>query len=70
MTALPKPHLTIEEYIELDKNSEERFEYFDGEIFAMAGGSPSHARIAPKPATKTVAAITRSISKFCCAAIM
>lgn len=46
MTAVPKPHLTIEEYIELDKNSEERFEYFDGEVFAMAGSSPSHARIA------------------------
>jgi len=46
MTALPKSYLTIEEYIELDKNSEERFEYFDGEVFAMAGGSPNHARIA------------------------
>lgn len=46
MTALPKPSLTIEEYIELDKNSEERFEYFNGEIFGMAGGSPNHARIA------------------------
>ncbi|MBO0857253.1 MAG: Uma2 family endonuclease [Chloracidobacterium sp.] len=27
------------------KNSEERYEYFDGDVFAMAGGSPSHARI-------------------------
>ena len=45
MTALPKQRYTIEEYIELDKNSEERFEYFDGEIFGMAGASPNHARI-------------------------
>lgn len=45
MTALPKQRLTIEEYIELDKNSEERFEYFDGEVFAMAGASPNHARL-------------------------
>lgn len=37
--------LTIEEYIELDKNSEERYEYFDGEVFAMAGGSPEHGII-------------------------
>ena len=45
MTALPKQRYTIEEYIELDKNSEERFEYFDGEVFAMAGSSPNHVRI-------------------------
>ncbi|MDX2043345.1 MAG: Uma2 family endonuclease [Acidobacteriota bacterium] len=48
MSALPKPYLTIEEYIELDKNSEERFEYFDGEIFAMAGSSHNHARISSR----------------------
>ncbi len=45
MTAVPKPHLTIEEYIELEKNSEQRFEYFAGEVFSMAGGSPNHVRI-------------------------
>jgi Uma2 family endonuclease len=46
MTALPKKdHYTLEEYIELEKNSEVRYEYFDGEVFAMAGGSPSHVRI-------------------------
>lgn len=46
MTALPKKdHYTLEEYIELEKDSEERYEFFDGEVFAMAGGSPSHVRI-------------------------
>lgn len=45
MTALPKKKYTLEEYLELDRNSEERYEYFDGEVFAMAGGSPNHARI-------------------------
>jgi Uma2 family endonuclease len=46
MTALPKKdHYTLEEYIELEKSSEERYEYFDGEVFAMAGGSPNHVRI-------------------------
>ncbi len=45
MTALPKQRYTIEEYIELDKNSEERFEYFGGEVFSMAGSSPNHVRI-------------------------
>ncbi|MBO0727307.1 MAG: Uma2 family endonuclease [Blastocatellia bacterium] len=45
MTAPPKKKYTLEEYLELDRNSEERYEYFDGDVFAMAGGSPSHARI-------------------------
>lgn len=45
MTAVPKKKYTLEEYLELDRNSEERYEYFDGEVFAMAGGSPNHARI-------------------------
>lgn len=45
MSALPVTKLTIEEYIELDKNSEDRYEYFDGEVFAMAGGSPNHSRL-------------------------
>ncbi len=45
MSALPIHKMTIEEYIEFDKNSMERYEYFDGEVFAMAGGSPEHARI-------------------------
>ena len=48
MTALPKQRYTLEEYIELDKNSEERYEFFEGtvrgvgEVFAMAGGSINH----------------------------
>lgn len=46
MTALPKKdRYTLEEYLELDKNSEEKYEYFDGQVFAMAGGSPDHVRI-------------------------
>ena len=46
MSALPKYKYTIEEYIELEKRSEERYEYFDGEVFAMAGGSLEYAIIA------------------------
>lgn len=45
MSALPVHKMTIEEYIEFDKNAEGRYEFFDGEIFAMAGGSPEHTRI-------------------------
>jgi Uma2 family endonuclease len=46
MSALPKTKYTIEQYIELEKSSEERYEYFDGEVFAMAGDSLEHAIIA------------------------
>ncbi len=46
MSAMPKYKMTIEEYIEFDKNNEGRWEYFDGEIVDMAGGSMSHNRIA------------------------
>ena len=36
---------TLEEYLELDKQSEERLEYWQGEIFNMSGVSPNHALI-------------------------
>ncbi len=46
MSAVPKQKYTLEEYIELLKNSDERYEYFDGEIISMAGGSVLHGDIA------------------------
>jgi Uma2 family endonuclease len=46
MAAIPEHRCTLDEYIELDKNSEERLEYFDGEVVSMSGGSVSHNRIA------------------------
>ncbi len=46
MTAAPNRKHTVEEYIELLKNSDERFEYFDGNIVSMAGGKAEHSDIA------------------------
>ncbi|MBO0861044.1 MAG: Uma2 family endonuclease [Chloracidobacterium sp.] len=46
MSAIPKHRMTIEEYIEFDKNNEGRWEYFDGEVFDMAGGTLNHNQIA------------------------
>ena len=37
---------TPEEYLLLEDGAEGRHEYFDGEIFAMTGGSLNHNRIA------------------------
>lgn len=46
MTALPKRKYTVEEYIELLKSSDERFEYFNGEVVSMAAGKVAHEDIA------------------------
>lgn len=46
MSAIPKRRYTLEEYFELDKSSEERYEFFDGEVVAMTGARLSHNRIA------------------------
>jgi len=46
MSALPKHRYTLEEYLELDRNSDERYEYFDGEVVAMSGGRIAHSLIA------------------------
>lgn len=45
MATQPKKRYTLEEYIELDKHSEEKFEYFDGEVFNMSGVHPNHSRL-------------------------
>lgn len=37
--------MSVEDYIALDRSSEERWEYVAGEAFAMAGSSPRHNAI-------------------------
>ena len=43
--ALMAENRTIEEYLDLDRESERKHEFFDGEIFAMSGGSAWHSLI-------------------------
>lgn len=46
MTALPqRKYISAEEYLELERAALEKHEYFDGEIFDMAGTSEEHANI-------------------------
>ncbi len=49
MSALPQPQtkmqLTIEEYLAFEREAEERHEYLDGVLYAMAGESPAHGDI-------------------------
>lgn len=42
MLPQPVPYLSEEEYLEFERNSEIKHEYFDGEIFAMSGASRRH----------------------------
>jgi len=43
--AYGKSKLTIEEYLEFENASEEKHEYYQGEIFAMSGAKLNHNRI-------------------------
>ncbi|HZS48952.1 MAG TPA: Uma2 family endonuclease [Blastocatellia bacterium] len=45
METNPKRKYTLEEYLALDRESEGRHEFWNGEIFAMSGGSRNHDRI-------------------------
>ncbi|HKC66066.1 MAG TPA: Uma2 family endonuclease [Pyrinomonadaceae bacterium] len=45
MSAQTKPRYTLEEYFELERKSEERYEYWNGEVFCMSGVSEEHAEI-------------------------
>ena len=39
-------HYTYSEYLSLEEGSPVRHEFIDGEIYAMAGGTPTHAALA------------------------
>src|SRR5712691_8160598 len=39
-------HMSFEHYLLLIRNSDRRYEYYDGEVRLMAGGSSNHATIA------------------------
>lgn len=45
MSTQPKDRYTIEEYLALERESEVKYEYWDGEIFAMSGGTLLHDQI-------------------------
>lgn len=47
----PQPLYTVEEYLALERASEERHEYLDGVIYAMAGESGEHADISVNVST-------------------
>ncbi len=58
MVAPAKKTYTPEEYLAQEEQSEERHEYYHGEIFAMAGGSANHNRITRNVLTSLDQALT------------
>jgi Uma2 family endonuclease len=42
MSTLPKSYITPEQYLEIDRQAERKSEYYDGEMFAMAGAAEAH----------------------------
>jgi Uma2 family endonuclease len=45
MASEPRQRLTIQDYLTLERQSETRSDYLDGEMFAMTGASRQHNRI-------------------------
>ena len=45
MEALKKKKVSFAEYLEIERNEGIKYEYHQGEIFAMAGGTNNHGRI-------------------------
>ena len=46
MIASPQPHLTPEEYLQMEEHSPVKHEYIDGQIHAMVGANDAHVTIA------------------------
>jgi Uma2 family endonuclease len=46
MASLPHPYITAEEYLRIERAAETRSEWFDGQMFAMAGATEAHVLIA------------------------
>jgi len=42
---LPRPYYRLEEYFALEKAGEARYEYWNGDVLCMSGGSRQHATI-------------------------
>lgn len=45
MAAHPKRKYTLEEYFDLERSTNERFEYWNGDIYSMSGVSDEHDQI-------------------------
>lgn len=61
MTTARRLHFTYADYLAAQAMSEVRLEYFDGDIYAMAGGTPEHAAIS----AQVIAALSSALQGRC-----
>ena len=59
MSTPPHTRVTQEEYLEFERRAQGKHEFIEGQIVAMAGGSPAHARIA----SNVLAALVSMLAK-------
>jgi Uma2 family endonuclease len=57
-----RPHYSFLEYLQVEQGSTIKHEFLDGEIFAMAGGTPEHAAVA----ANVIAALHRQLADTGC----
>jgi Uma2 family endonuclease len=56
-----RSQLAPEEYLAWERQQERKHEYFEGEVYAMAGGSPRHNRLS----TRIAAALELALGRRC-----
>src|ERR1043165_2366057 len=64
MRAISKQKYTLEEYFELERNSEEKWEFWDGHVWCMSGASLIHEDIV----ANLIFALKSKLPKGCFAA--
>ncbi len=62
MNAIKNKTYTVEEYLAMNAASEEKWEYHDGHVYAMAGGTPKHSRVS----ANVIAALTNGLKDQDC----
>jgi Uma2 family endonuclease len=48
METLARPYVTFAEYLEGERTSDIKHEWFDGSVYAMSRGTPEHARLSAR----------------------
>jgi Uma2 family endonuclease len=51
VTTVARQHFTFADYVQLEETSKVKHEFLEGQVWAMAGGSPDHTAIAINVAT-------------------
>jgi Uma2 family endonuclease len=59
-----EPWISPEDYLEIDRTSDVKYEYDSGHIYAMAGGTQAHARIAYNMANMLDAHLANTPCRF------